>query len=170
MLYKSCFLKLINNSDHFVLDMLHVCHDRKHIWNYSVNKIVTPENSILLTVTYLNTCSLLMNYDPLMLGVHPLQVLSAVTYQIIPADSLYAEIPLAAVRSINQHKVLFATSFYLLQLFSIPDVILLLYWKISLKFCWCWQLKIWWLYTSLLLLIDFVAACSYNHRMQYFKA
>ncbi|XP_017255859.1 uncharacterized protein LOC135146694 isoform X1 [Daucus carota subsp. sativus] len=32
------------------------------------------------------------------------EVLSAVTYQIIPADSLYAEIPLAAVRSINQHK------------------------------------------------------------------
>ncbi|KAK1366068.1 microcephalin [Heracleum sosnowskyi] len=32
------------------------------------------------------------------------EVISAVTYQIIPADSLYAEIPLAAVRLINQHK------------------------------------------------------------------
>ncbi|KAL8095318.1 uncharacterized protein LOC141689960 [Apium graveolens] len=32
------------------------------------------------------------------------EIISAVTYQIIPSDSLYAEIPLAAVRSISQHK------------------------------------------------------------------
>lgn len=35
------------------------------------------------------------------------QVIAAITYQIIPADTQYAEVPLAAVNSIFQRKVLF---------------------------------------------------------------
>lgn len=35
-----------------------------------------------------------------------MQVISAITYQIIPSDKLYAEVPLAAVSSIYQLQVL----------------------------------------------------------------
>lgn len=38
------------------------------------------------------------------------QIIAAITYQIVPADTQYAEIPLAAVSSAYQHKVSFAPS------------------------------------------------------------
>lgn len=34
-----------------------------------------------------------------------MQVIAAITYQIIPADMQYAEVPLAAVSAVYQHKV-----------------------------------------------------------------
>ena len=40
-----------------------------------------------------------------------IQVIAAITYQIVPADTQHAEIPLAAVSSIYQHKVLFFICF-----------------------------------------------------------
>lgn len=52
---------------------------------------------------------------PLIVGIsvhskwelNSLQVLAAITYQIVPADTQYAEIPIAAVSSTYQQKVSF---------------------------------------------------------------
>lgn len=41
-----------------------------------------------------------------------IQIIAAITYQIVPADTHYAEIPLAAVRSMYQKKVNYSCSFY----------------------------------------------------------
>lgn len=40
-----------------------------------------------------------------------MQVIAAITYQIVPADTHHAEIPLAAVSSIYQHKVFLSFHF-----------------------------------------------------------
>ena len=41
----------------------------------------------------------------LITSVSFMQLVAAITYQIVPADTHYAEIPLAAVGSIYQHRV-----------------------------------------------------------------
>ncbi|KAL5743829.1 hypothetical protein ACOSQ2_026945 [Xanthoceras sorbifolium] len=58
--------------------------------------------------TFLEKCVLNGKYCTLLLKSKPMEgdgeVLAAITYQIVPADTQYAEVPLAAVISIHQHK------------------------------------------------------------------
>ncbi|XP_073018693.1 uncharacterized protein [Primulina eburnea] len=68
--------------------------------NYAAN---TGKESMFLQrcVTNGKYCTLIMKSKDVN---QPGEVIAAITYQIIPADTLYAEIPLAAVRSIFQNK------------------------------------------------------------------
>ncbi|TXG70288.1 hypothetical protein EZV62_005223 [Acer yangbiense] len=58
--------------------------------------------------TFLEKCVLNGKYCTLLLRSKPMQgdgeVVAAITYQIVPTDTQYAEVPLAAVISIHQHK------------------------------------------------------------------
>ncbi len=45
------------------------------------------------------------NFDIFMSIFFLFQVIAAITYQIVPADTQYAEIPIAAVNSMYQHNV-----------------------------------------------------------------
>ncbi|EOY09100.1 N-acetyltransferases,N-acetyltransferases, putative isoform 1 [Theobroma cacao] len=69
--------------------------------NYAAN---TGKQSMFLERCLSNGkyCTLLLKYKPF---EEFEEVIAAITYQIIPADTQFAEIPLAAVNSIYQHKV-----------------------------------------------------------------
>ncbi|KAK2985536.1 hypothetical protein RJ640_015861 [Escallonia rubra] len=101
---KSAKIKISgNNSLYF--DFTPVIHT--HVSRIS---IVVPETLLSLTgaVIASTSPSLISKYCTLLLVSESEEstgeVISAITYQIIPADTQYAEIPLAAVSSIHQHK------------------------------------------------------------------
>ncbi|PHT80596.1 hypothetical protein T459_13611 [Capsicum annuum] len=81
-------------------DVLNIYSKELPDMNYAAN---TGKESQFLERCVLNGkyCTLVLKTKE---GVEPGEVIAAITYQIIPADTQFAEVPLAAVKSVYQHK------------------------------------------------------------------
>ncbi|PHU16710.1 hypothetical protein BC332_12405 [Capsicum chinense] len=81
-------------------DVLNIYSKELPDMNYAAN---TGKESQFLERCLLNGkyCTLVLKTKE---GVEPGEVIAAITYQIIPADTQFAEVPLAAVKSVYQHK------------------------------------------------------------------
>ncbi|KAM6592525.1 hypothetical protein CsatA_000228 [Cannabis sativa] len=102
-----------NSSRSYLQDVLKMYMTELPAMNFAAN---TGKQSMFLEkcVTNGKYCSLLL----ILVSVGGLrEIIAAITYQIVPADTQYAEIPLAAVSSAHQRKVFTITIFLLPALF-----------------------------------------------------
>ncbi|KAK6941760.1 GNAT domain, partial [Dillenia turbinata] len=104
---KDCYVfTLVNPKDadsrikSLLQEVLNLYTQQLPAMNYAAN---TGKESMFLERCVSNGkyCTLLLNSKPVEGSA---KVIAAITYQIIPADTQYAEIPLAAVSSMYQHK------------------------------------------------------------------
>ncbi|KAM3280724.1 hypothetical protein P3S67_027744 [Capsicum chacoense] len=82
------------------VDVLNIYSKELPDMNYAAN---TGKESQFLERCLLNGkyCTLVLKTKE---GIEPGEVIAGITYQIIPADTQFAEVPLAAVKSVYQHK------------------------------------------------------------------